>query len=302
MSWKDSIQEAKPASWKDSIKEPEAEPRGAMDISAEGLGRSLTEAIPIAGGAIGGIAGSVAGPVGSLGGAGAGYATGAQLRDMIKQYILKDKMESKGILGELKETGGDLLTGAGMEAGGMVAGKALQSAAPLIEQGVKKIPGLAGDLALDAVPFGNTAKRVISSVLKNRPKEVPSAGSLVDESVPLPQPGPYWNNMPNTKGAPSLPEPGPYWSGRPSGMGPSKELMPPAPGKPPMSGDEIFKVRRFKGDTGSSAPTRQDAIDHFLSSGSPKAKIDPETSGYYKDLGKFPEEPEYPVQDIFGTK
>ncbi len=232
MSWKDSIQEPEAASWKDTIEEPVPDKRPAMDLSAEGLGRSLTEAIPLAGGLVGGVAGGLAGPLTGVAGAGAGYAAGGQVRDLIKQYILKDKMESKGVLGEVQETAGDLIKGGAYEAGGMVAGTALKTAAPYVKSGLDKTPAIVKDLAIDAVPFGNTAKRVIESVMKNK-----TTGPTVTSAVTN---APEHSSMPAPAAARSA--------------------------KPVMSGDEIFKVRRFKGDTGAKevAPGREAAIDHFL--------------------------------------
>lgn len=94
-------------------------------------------ALPIAGAMVGGLGGGVAGPAGSLGGAGLGYAAGAQVQDLIEQYGGVTPVKSTGQ--ELIELPKDVLTGAAMEAGGALVGLPIKKGLELAGKSAPKI-------------------------------------------------------------------------------------------------------------------------------------------------------------------
>ncbi|MCP4988369.1 MAG: hypothetical protein GY928_20655 [Colwellia sp.] len=106
-------------------------------------------ALPIAGALAGGVGGSVAGPLGTLGGAGLGFAGGAQAQDLIEQFGGVTQPKSTGQ--ELLELPKDILTGAAMEAGGLAVGG-----------GLKLASNVAGKLAPKL--FGSSLKGIPSTI------------------------------------------------------------------------------------------------------------------------------------------
>jgi len=73
-----------------------------------------------------------ASPAGAVVGAGLGYAGGRSMANLIDQYA--GEREAPTLVGGLKETGKDVLTGAGMEAGGALTGKAIEAVAPAVSK------------------------------------------------------------------------------------------------------------------------------------------------------------------------
>lgn len=130
----------------DSQSQPQRDFGGIMRGAAKTISPYTKEALPIAGALVGGVGGTVAGPLGTLGGAGLGYAGGAQLQDVIEQYGGVTPVKSLGK--ELMETPKDILTGATMEASGGIIGKGLglglkqagKYAPKLYESALKGIP------------------------------------------------------------------------------------------------------------------------------------------------------------------
>lgn len=102
---------------------PPAQPDRAP-ITAESLGQSLTNALPMMGGAIGGGLGMLAGPAGAMVGGGAGYALGKGAQAMIDQYAFDKPSEALGIPGRALRTAQDMATGAAIQGGGGMLGQA----------------------------------------------------------------------------------------------------------------------------------------------------------------------------------
>lgn len=118
---------------------------GLMRGVARAAAPYTREALPMAGALAGGALAAPTGPIGALGGAGLGYAGGSQLQDVIEQYGGVTPTKSTGQ--ELMEMPKDILTGAAMEAGGGIAGKAIGGAlkyagkvAPRLYESIAKIP------------------------------------------------------------------------------------------------------------------------------------------------------------------
>ncbi len=158
MGWEDTIQPIQKSggSWEDSIKPIEAEEPQHEGI-AKGLLRSTINTLPVVGGVAGGVLGAGAGlfggpaapasvPLGGVAGAGLGYASGSELKDLASQYLLGDKPQASiadDPLAVAKRIGGNLETGAMGEMGGQITGKAISAVAPYIAKGANKIAGYA---------------------------------------------------------------------------------------------------------------------------------------------------------------
>jgi hypothetical protein len=96
---------------------------GAAGAARETLGPIL-EALGVTGG---GMAGAAAGgPAGAVGGAALGYSGVKNMLESVDAFLGNQK--GKGMVEQAKELPGELATGAVMEAGGQVAGKAMTSA------------------------------------------------------------------------------------------------------------------------------------------------------------------------------
>ena len=87
------------------------------DISAEGLGKSALEALPVAGSLAGGALGSLVAPVaGTIGGAGLGAAAGKALEQAGKKAFFDEGPETRAQ--QYTELAQEGLAGAAGEAGG----------------------------------------------------------------------------------------------------------------------------------------------------------------------------------------
>lgn len=110
----------------------------------QGFMRGVRPALEIGGMLAGGAVGTAAAPgLGTVGGAGLGYAGGRQLANLLEQS--QGQRQQQGLGQELLGAGRDVVVGGAMEAGGGIAGKALQKgiasvakAAPRIYESVLK--------------------------------------------------------------------------------------------------------------------------------------------------------------------
>jgi hypothetical protein len=108
------------------------------DISAEGLGRTALEALPIAGSIAGGLVGTAIAPIaGSIPGAGIGAAAGKSLEQTGKSLFFNEgpqtrEAQYKGIIGEG-------LAGAAGEGAGQIIAKAVPMIVPLAKKGLTKV-------------------------------------------------------------------------------------------------------------------------------------------------------------------
>lgn len=104
----------------------------------EYVGRGVTGALPVIGGAGGGMLGSSAGPVGALGGAGLGYAGGKEAERLANGFFFGDKLPEESALDATKRVGTNVAEGAAAEAGGQalgkVAGSAIDTVSPYTRQ------------------------------------------------------------------------------------------------------------------------------------------------------------------------
>jgi hypothetical protein len=109
----------------------------------------------------GGVAGTPAGPAGNVAGAGLGYAAGKNIADQL--------FSEPGTLGEeLVETGKDVVTGAAMEAGGAVLGKALPWVFGKAGEAFKAVHGRLTGLGKEATEQALTAgKQMGANPFKN---------------------------------------------------------------------------------------------------------------------------------------
>jgi len=103
----------------------EQETKPWYDISAEGLGKSALEALPVAGSLAGGALGSLVAPVaGTIGGAGLGAAAGKALEQAGKKAFFDEGPETRAQ--QYTELAQEGLAGAAGEAGGQVVSKGLE--------------------------------------------------------------------------------------------------------------------------------------------------------------------------------
>lgn len=119
---------------------------GAAGAARETLGPVLEAAGLVGGGAAGTAA---AGPVGGVGGAGLGYAGVHELLKSID--VALGNRKDKGLIETAKEVPGEVATGAAMEAGGQVAGKAIESGANYL---AKKAQPIAEKMYASALKLG----------------------------------------------------------------------------------------------------------------------------------------------------
>ncbi len=95
------------------------------DVSVEGLGRSAIESLPLAGAAVGGVVGSFVTPVaGTIAGSGIGAMAGKSLEQAGKKLFFDEGPQTRAQ--QYTELAQEGLAGASGEAGGQVAGKALE--------------------------------------------------------------------------------------------------------------------------------------------------------------------------------
>lgn len=111
---------------------------GGQAQPEESLGRRFTRGaldtvLPVGGAIAGGL---LATPetvgLGTIPAGAAGYAGGKQLSRILKNYLLNDDIGEKDLPGLAKQTAKDLGEGALMETGGMLVGKGIEAAAPLL--------------------------------------------------------------------------------------------------------------------------------------------------------------------------
>jgi hypothetical protein len=140
------------------------------DISAEGLGRSALEALPVAGSLVGGALGSLVAPVaGTIGGAGLGAAAGKALEQAGKKAFFDEgpqtrEAQYKGIIGEG-------LAGAGAEMTG-----------PLISKGVSKVGEMLPTVSKVASQLTGIPEQEIKTY-KARSKEIETLAKASDKST-----------------------------------------------------------------------------------------------------------------------
>lgn len=108
-------------------------------FSLKGLARASMEAIPAAGAVGGGVLGTGLGPAGTVGGAGLGYAAGAELRDFLKNRVLGDEATSTDPIDQAQRVATNVANGANSELGGQVLGKAIGAAGSAFKQGVDDV-------------------------------------------------------------------------------------------------------------------------------------------------------------------
>lgn len=114
------------------LAEPVEQDKPWYDVSAEGVGKSFQENLPLIGATIGGGVGAALGGVGALPGAAIG-ATGGELVNQIIQKLqgeLPENAATKALLAPLQ--------GAAMEAGGQVAAKGLAGAGQMLSSKLKE--------------------------------------------------------------------------------------------------------------------------------------------------------------------
>ena len=108
------------------------------DISAQGLGKSALEALPIAGSIAGGLVGSAIAPIaGSVTGAGIGAAAGKSLEQAGKSLFFNEGPQTRGEQYQSLVQSG--LEGAASEGGGQLVSKAMQGIIPLAKKAGPKI-------------------------------------------------------------------------------------------------------------------------------------------------------------------
>lgn len=118
--WVDDVSEDQ---WVDDAPNAQQESSFFGIPTARQLGKTLTEALPLAGGALGGVVGAVGGPVGSVAGAGLGAAGGKALENIIESQFFDEPKTTRQLFVEPAVEG---LQGAAGEMGGQIASKGLQ--------------------------------------------------------------------------------------------------------------------------------------------------------------------------------
>lgn len=126
----------------------------------ESLGRRITRGaldtvLPVGGAIAGGLLATpeTAG-LGTVAGGAAGYAGGKQLSRILKQYLLDDDVGATDLSGIASQTAQDLGEGALMETGGLLVGKGLEAAAPLLKSAGKSLGGYAEKQGAKAIGAG----------------------------------------------------------------------------------------------------------------------------------------------------
>lgn len=112
------------------------ESKGFQMPAARQVGKTLTEALPLAGGAVGGVVGAFGGPLGSVAGAGLGAAAGKSLENIIEGQFFDEPKTTRQLFVEPAVEG---LQGAAGEGAGMIANKGLQAAGRGINTGFQKL-------------------------------------------------------------------------------------------------------------------------------------------------------------------
>lgn len=103
---------------------------GSKMPSGRDWAKTMTEALPLAGGAVGGVIGLAGGPLGAVGGAGLGAAAGKSLENIIEQTFLNEPKSTRQLFQEPVMSG---LEGAAGEGMGQIAAKGLQAATKAIQ-------------------------------------------------------------------------------------------------------------------------------------------------------------------------
>lgn len=149
---------------------PEEQPA----FTAKGLARGAIDAIPYVGAVGGGVLGTGLSPgVGTVGGAGLGYAAGAELSDFLKNRLLGDEAASVEPVDQLKRVAGNVATGATAEMGGQLLGKGLGAAGSAIKNQVDDIA---------TAPLGQAGERGMAAGLMDKIHRAGKAGNqFVDD-------------------------------------------------------------------------------------------------------------------------
>lgn len=167
MSWKDTIKDEPKKSWRDTIQDEES-----GGITARGLAKGFTEALPVAGGLAGGVIGTALGPLGTAGGAGLGAALGKSAENIIESTFFDEDKTRPEIYAEpvvegVSAAAGEVLAPAAMK----VVGKGVQA----VGKGAKKVAS-----SLSSVP-----EKAIETYAKRAPEVDKIAsydGGIFDEA------------------------------------------------------------------------------------------------------------------------